>query len=86
MVSHVKTTIDIAQPLLERAKKLAVERRTTLRSIVEDALREHLETRSQPPKRFRLKFRGVSGKGLQPGIQEGDWETITALAYEGRGG
>ena len=86
IVTHVKTTIDIADPLLERARKLAAERGTTLREVVEDALRDLIARESPRRRKFKLRDASVRGKGLQPGVNEGDWDTLRALIYEGRGG
>jgi len=40
----MKTTIDIADPLLDEARKLAAREGTTLRALVERGLRVRLET------------------------------------------
>ena len=51
----MRTTIDLAEPLLKNAKELALEARVTLSEVVQDALREHLAKRTAPGKReFRL--------------------------------
>ena len=42
MVAHMKTTIDIADDLLLRAKQEAKASQTTLRSLIEAGLREIL--------------------------------------------
>ncbi len=84
MVSHMKTTIEIADPLFEEARMLATEEGTTLRSLVEDGLRRLIEARrqSQP---FRLRRVTFGGDGLQPGMEHATWEQIRERAYEGRG-
>ena len=84
MVTHMKTTIDIADALLDDAKQLASREGTTLRELVEDGLRRVLESR-RGRKAFRLRDASVTGKGPQPGIDLGSWERIRDLAYEGRG-
>jgi len=43
MVTHMKTTIEIASGLLLEAKSVAVSRKTTLRSLVEEGLRRLLD-------------------------------------------
>jgi len=45
MVTHMKTTIDIADELLRQAKALAHDEDTTMKTVVETALREHLANR-----------------------------------------
>jgi Arc/MetJ family transcription regulator len=83
----MKTTIEISDALLAAAKRAAIERNTTLRTVVEVALRRYLETtESEAEARPRLRRCTFRGRGLQPGIAEGDWSTLRGLAYEGRGG
>jgi hypothetical protein len=79
----MKTTIDIADRLLRDAKREAAQRGTTLKEVVETALRNHLE--SAKPAAFTLRDGSVDGRGVQPGVEEGDWEAIRALVYEGHG-
>jgi hypothetical protein len=84
MVTHMKTTIEIATPLLERAKRLAARENTTLRELVEAGLRRVLEERkSRQP--FVLRDARVGGKGLGPEFQEANWQQIRDAAYRGRG-
>jgi len=82
MVTHMKTTIDIADALLEQAKRRAREQNRTLRDLVEEALRRMLAEDSAKREPFRYRRHVVHGKGLQPGIREGDWEQIRNLIYE----
>ena len=85
MGAHMKTTVDLNDDLFRAAKDQARREKTTLRSLIEEGLRTVLRNRkvSEP---FRLRDASVRGKGLQPGIREGDWEELRARAYEGRGG
>ena len=85
MVVCMKTTVNIADPLLSAAKLLAAEERTTLRALIEEGLRRVLERRQrQSP--FKLRRASFRGNGPQPNITEGHWERIRDLIYEGRGG
>ena len=80
----MKTTIELSDALLHTARQVAAERRTTLRSIIELALRQYLDSHAQTSPRLRRHtFRG---RGLQAGLSEGDWAAIRERAYEGRGG
>jgi len=81
----MKTTIDIADALLVRAKRLAAQRETTLKQVIEDALREELRKGGRSRPRPRLVTHSVRGRGLQPGLSWDDWQTLRDLAYEGRG-
>ncbi len=62
----MKVTIDIDDDLLKRARVRAHDERTTLRRIVEVALREYL---APPPRRrsYRLQWRTERGRVL-PGV------------------
>ena len=86
IVSRMKTTIDIADPLFLQAKRIASEHSTTLKEIVETALRRFFEQEKIRISSFRLREASVGGNGVQPGVQEGDWAEIRRLLYEGRGG
>jgi hypothetical protein len=85
-VTHMKTTVDIDDRLLQRAKALAVRRGTTLRDVVESALRAELATERAQPRRSPIRTKTFGGNGLQPGLEWDDWGTLRTLAYEGRGG
>ena len=84
MVIHMKTTVEIADPLLTAAKLAAARDKTKLRSLIEEGLRFVL-ARRKGRKQFHLRDASVDGKGLQPGVGEGDWASIRDLIYEGRG-
>ena len=81
----MKTTIDISDPLLEEARKLAAREGTTVKALVEQGLRRVIGERKRTSA-FRLRKVTFKGNGLQAGIEGADWERIRALAYEGRGG
>lgn len=81
----MKTTVDIAPVLLRRAKKLAARRGTTLKAVIEDALARELEAAEQDPTP-PVRTHTFGGRGLQRGLAWGDWASIRAAAYEGRGG
>lgn len=79
----MKTTIEIADSLLEEARRVAAAENTTIRSLVEEGLRRVLgERKGSAP--FRLRKASFKGQGLQPGIS-GRWDQIRDMAYEDRG-
>ena len=86
MVTHMKTTIDIADSVLEAAKTTAAREGTTLRALVEEGLRTVLGKRKAKVPRFKLRDGSVGGNGLQPGVDFSDWESIRSLMYGDRGG
>ena len=81
----MKTTLDISDPLLNEARKLAAREGTTLRAIVERGLRSVLKN-SRQDKAFKLRDGSFKGEGLQPEFQDASWEQIRSAIYEGRGG
>ena len=86
MGSHMKTTVEISNPLFREARRLAQERGTTFRAVVESALRREIEAERAPKKRFRLRKVSFRGEGVQPGIDLSNWDQIRSLIYEGHGG
>ena len=65
----MRTTISIEDSLLEKAKKISHERRCSLRTVIEDALRaafakERKRIRSGAPRPLKT----FKGTGVQPGI------------------
>jgi hypothetical protein len=81
----MKTTIEIADPLLKEARKVAQRDGTTLRALVEQGLRQVVsENKARRP--FKLRDGSFKGRGLHPDFAEGDWDKIRAAIYEGRGG
>jgi hypothetical protein len=86
MGTHMKTTVEISDALLEAARTEAAQRGTTLRSLLEEGLRRVLEDTSHRRGAFTLIDASVSGRGLDPAVREGSWEAVRALVYEGRGG
>ncbi len=81
----MKTTLDISDPLLREARKIATRDRTTLRELVEQGLRKIVaERKAKRP--FRLRKVTFKGEGLVPELRDADWDKIRDLAYEGRGG
>jgi hypothetical protein len=84
MGAHMKTTIEIAEPLLREAKKLATREGVTLRAVVERGLQRVIaEERRAPP--FKLRKASFKGKGLRAELRGASWDAIRDLAYRDRG-
>jgi hypothetical protein len=73
----MRTTIDLNDELLEKAKQLAARERTSLKAIVERALRSHL-SRRRAPSGYRLQWRPERGR-LQTGVQLDDRDALFDL-------
>jgi Arc/MetJ family transcription regulator len=80
----MKTTIEIADPVLAEAKAVAAREGTTLRELVESALRRELAARAvrQP---FTLRDASVGGSGLAPEFRGKSMQEIIDASYESRG-
>ncbi|MFW6126716.1 MAG: type II toxin-antitoxin system VapB family antitoxin [Thermodesulfobacteriota bacterium] len=81
----MKTTIDIANNLLEEARKLAAREGKTVKALVEEGLRKVLADRERGPG-FRLRKATFKGEGLQPDAAGASWERLREMAYGERGG
>lgn len=84
MLWHMRTSIELSDGLLERARKLAKRRGVTLRALVEEGLRRVLAESGSSPA-FRLNDVTYGEGGMIEGLAQGDWERIRDIAYEGRG-
>lgn len=80
----MKTTVEIADPLLTSAKKFAAAHGLTLRQVLETGLRQVLATEhaSSKPYRYRRATFGGKGRGM---VKDFTWEQIRDMIYEGRG-
>lgn len=84
MVTHMKTTIDIADDLLLRAKQEAKASQTTLRSLIEAGLREILG-RSSASKQKPVEPVTYRGEGLQPEFKGKGWDAMREAIYGNTG-
>jgi hypothetical protein len=85
MVSHtVKTTIEIADDLFERAQEVARKEKTTFRALTEQGLRTVLKEKEGRPRRLPPLVT-VRGRGLTEQFQNAPWEEVRDEIYRGRG-
>jgi hypothetical protein len=79
MFSCMKTTVDLPDELLIRAKKRAVETRTPLRALIERALRRELASSSADRRTRRIPRKikwVVAPGGLPPGLDVSDRSSL----------
>jgi hypothetical protein len=85
-VAAMKTTLEISDPLLREARKVAARDRTTLRALVEQGLRHVVAEKQRRQPAFRLRKASFKGRGLRPELRDAEWSRLRELAYEDRGG
>jgi hypothetical protein len=73
----MRTTIEINDVLFRAAKRKAAEQGTSLRDVVEAALRQHLG-RERAAAGYSLQWHPESGR-LQPGVDLGDRDALFDL-------
>ncbi|MGH9418102.1 MAG: hypothetical protein ACRD01_15885 [Terriglobales bacterium] len=76
----MKTTLELDAVLLRAAKRAALDRGTSLKGLVETALRRELTS----PRRRRLKILSVPG-GAPPGIESREkmWQWFDEHGHRG---
>jgi hypothetical protein len=85
MVSHLmKTTIEIADDLFERAQGLARKEKTTFRALTENGLRLILKEKETKPKKLPPLVT-YGGSGLADEFKDWNWGKIRDEIYRGRG-
>lgn len=80
----MKTTIEISDPLLEAARQVAGQEKTTVKALVEEGLRKVIEAR-QRGSVFKLRRVTFKGSGLQPEVAGATWKRLREMIYKGRG-
>jgi len=84
MGTHMKTTIEIADDLLARAKERGRREGKTLRALVEDGLRQALKREPGAAAR-RVKPVVFRKGGLSREFVDAPWTALRDEIYRGRG-
>ncbi len=79
MGRNMKTTIDISDSLLKKAKAAAKQRNTTLKQVIEDSLR--LSLGLDTTKTFKLKNCSYGKDAQASDFPSLDWEKIRGHVY-----
>jgi hypothetical protein len=79
----MKTTLDIADDLLDRAKKHARRTGRTLRAVVEEGLQAVLNAR-KPERSYVLPDRAVGKRGDPNPLEALSWQDLRDEIYGGR--
>ncbi len=78
--SAMKITLEIRDPLLREARKLAARERTTLRALVERGLRRVVAEGKRKPA-FPLREASFRGRGLRAEFRDLEWQQLRELVY-----
>lgn len=81
----MKTTVEIADDLFERAQRLAEREKTTFRSLAEEGLRLVLGSRDRPHGADLPKLVTMRGRGLSPEFRNASWDKFRDELYAGHG-
>jgi len=79
----MKTTLEISDPLLREARKVAAREGTTLRALVEQGLRQVVADKKRK-RVFRLRNITFGGRGLRPELRDVGWDRLRDLIYGDR--
>ncbi|MDA3938152.1 MAG: hypothetical protein PF693_02440 [Spirochaetia bacterium] len=82
----MKTTVELNDVLVSQLKQQAREKSTTMKELMEVALRLYLDKQMASKKQFRFINHSYKGNGVCEGVEEGGWEKTRSEIYEGRGG
>lgn len=82
MGTHMKTTVEIADPLFAEAKAEARRRGTTVRALIEDGLRRVIA--DPTPTRYVLPDLSYGAGGPTDAWLSASWEEKLEIIYEGR--
>ncbi len=79
----MKTTVEIHDVLLERAKRHAKATGQPLRAVIEDGLRQVLAA-PKPRTKYRMQDARYGNPGDPDPLSRYSWEEIRDIIYEGR--
>jgi predicted transcriptional regulator len=75
----MRTTIRLDDELLRQLKKLAIEQKRTLNSLLEEAAREKLARRGRARSGQAVLLQTFRGQGVQPGVDLDDSASLLDL-------
>jgi predicted transcriptional regulator len=81
----MKTTIEIADDLFERAQRVARREKTTFRSLAEQGLRLVLKEKQAKSAKWKWKPVTFRGRGLTEEFKNASWDKIRDEIYKGHG-
>jgi muconolactone delta-isomerase len=82
MARHMKTTVVIADGLLQEAEKVMAREKTTLKALINEGLAEALIKRKREQKPFKLKNCSYGAGGLHKDVAHLSMRDIIAMAND----
>ena len=82
-MTHMKTTVELPDELLREVQRLARAEGTTMRSLMEEGLREVI-ARHLAAGRFTLRDASVPGEGVSAELADATWAQLREAAYGDR--
>ncbi len=82
-VTHMKTTIELPDELLERTKAVARRENSTLKALMEEGLRLALRSRNRK-RATAFEVKPFGGGGLTPEFADAGWEKVRDAIYRDR--
>jgi hypothetical protein len=83
----MKTTVQIPDALLAEIQQIAAKNKTTLRALMQEGLMHVVERERVKKKPFKLRDCSFPPKHLiKKTVDPMNWDDLSALIYEGRGG
>jgi hypothetical protein len=82
----MKTTVYISDSLHQEARKIATQKKTTMKALIEEGLRRVITDEHHRKKGFRMRRVTFKGRGLHPDVEGASWEKIREMSYGNRGG
>lgn len=74
MVRHMKTTVNLPDPLLEDARRTARRDGVTFTELLQVSLQREIDRRAREAREpFRVARFTVNGEGVASEVREGDW-------------
>jgi hypothetical protein len=83
-VTHMKTTIELPDDLLERGKAVARRENSTLKALIEEGLRLALRERTRK-RAAQFSVQPFQGDGLSAEFDGAGWEKVRDEIYRDRG-
>jgi hypothetical protein len=86
MASHMKTTVQISDALLDEVQKIAAKNKTTFRALVQEGLMYVVKREQKKEQPYKMKDCSFPPKHLvTEKVEPKGWDETRAIIYEGRG-